>query len=69
MKKHFLAPDQKCAKRKIKRSIENKMNTQTRVNKSTYLKTGLRNQVFSNDRDELLQMMANSMGFENFGGE
>ena len=66
MKKHFLAPDQKCAKRKIKRSIENNLNTQTRVNRSTYLKTVLRNQVFSNDRDELLQMMADSIGFENF---
>ena len=69
MKKHFLAPDQKCAKRKIKRSIENNLNTQTWVNRSTYLKTVLRNQVFSNDRDELLQMMADSIGFENFGGE
>ena len=69
MKKHFLAPDQKYAKRKIKRSAENNLNTQTRVNRSTYLKTVLRNQVFSNDRDELLQMMADSIGFENFGGE
>ena len=69
MKKHFLAPDQKCTKRKRKRSIENNLNTQTRVNRSTYLKTVLRNQVFSNDRDELLQMMADSIGFENFGGE
>ena len=66
MKKDFLAPNQKCAKRKIKRSIENNLNTQTRVNRSTYLKTVLRNQVFSNDRDELLQMMADSIGFENF---
>ena len=66
---HFLVPDQKCAKRKIKRSIENNLNTQTRVNRSTYLKTVLRNQVFSNDQDELLQMMANSIGLENFGGE
>ena len=32
MKKYFLVPDQKCAKRKIKRSIENNLNTQTRVN-------------------------------------
>ena len=29
MKKHFLAPDQKCAKRKRKRSIENNLNKQT----------------------------------------
>ena len=35
-------------------SIENNLNTQTRVNKSTYLKTALRNQVFSYDQDELL---------------
>ena len=69
MKKHFLVPDQKCAKRKIKRSIENSLNTQTRVNRSTYLKIVQRNQVFSNNRDELLQMMADSIGFENFGGE
>ena len=69
MKKHFLAPDQKCTKRKMKRSIEYSLNTQTRVNRSTYLKTVMRNQVFSNDRDELLQMMADSIGFENFGGE
>ena len=69
MKKHFLAPDQKCTKSKIKRSIENNLNTQTRVNRSTYLKTVLRNQVFSNNRGELLQMMTDSVGFENFGGE
>ena len=69
MKKHFLAPDQKCAKSKIKRSIENNLNTQTRVNRSTYLKTVLRNQVFSNNRDELLQMMVDSIGFKNFGDE
>ena len=69
MKKHFLAPDQKYAKLKIKRSIENNLNTQTRVNKSTYLKTVLRNQVFSNNRDELLQMMVDSIGFKNFGDE
>ena len=55
MKKHFLAQDQKCAKRKIKRSIENNLNTQTRVNKSIYLKTALRNQVFSYNRDDLLK--------------
>ena len=30
MKKHFLVRHQKCAKRKIKRSIENNLNTQTR---------------------------------------
>ena len=66
MKKHFLAPDQKCAKRKI-RSIESNLNTQTRVNRSTYLKTVLRNQVFSNNRGELLQMMADSIGKLNFG--
>ena len=30
---------QKCAKRKIKRSIENNLNTKTWVNRSTYLKT------------------------------
>ena len=69
MKKHFLAPDEKCAKRKIKRSIENNLNTQARVNRLTYLQTVLRNQVFSNDQDELLQMMADSIGFKNFGGE
>ena len=67
--KDFLAPNQKCAKRKIKRSIENNLNTQTRVNRSTYLKSMLRNQLFSNNQDELLRMMANSIGFENFGGE
>ena len=67
MKKHFLAPDQKCAKSKIKRSIENNLNTQTRVNRSIYLKTVLRNQVFSNNRGELLQMMADSIGKLNFG--
>ena len=69
MKKHFLAPDEKCAKRKIKRSIENNLNTQAQVNRLTYLKTVLRNQVSSDDQDELLQMMADSIGFENFGGE
>ena len=69
MKKYFLAPDQKCVKSKIKRSIENNLNTQTWVNRSTYLKTVLRNQIFSNNRGELLQMMADSIGFENFGGE
>ena len=69
MKKHFLVPDEKCAKRKIKRSIENNLNTQARVNRLTYLKTVLRNQVSSDDQDELLQMMADSIGFENFGGE
>ena len=47
-------PDQKCAKSKIKRSIENNLNTQTWVNRSTYLKTVLRNQVFTNNRGELL---------------
>ena len=38
MKKYFLAPDQKCAKRKIKRFIENNLNIQTQVNRSKYLK-------------------------------
>ena len=55
MKKHFLAPDQKCAKRKIKRSIENNLNTQTWVNRSTYLKTMPRNQVSACNPDELLK--------------
>ena len=55
MKKHFLAPDQKCAKRKIKRSIENNMNKQTWINRSTFLKAALRNQVFSYYQDELLK--------------
>ena len=53
--KYFLVPDQKCAKRKIKRSVENNLNTQTWVNKSTYLKRALRNQVYSYDRDKLLK--------------
>ena len=55
MKKHYLAPDQKCAKRKIKRSVENNLNQQARVNRSTCQKTALGNQVFSYDRDELLK--------------
>ena len=69
MKKHFLMPDQKCAKRKIKRSIENNLNTQTRVNRSTYLKTALGNQVFSYDRDELLTDDGRLNRIQNFGGE
>ena len=55
MKKYFLAPDQKCSKRKIKRSIENSLNTQNWVNGLTYLKRALRNQVYSYNRDELLK--------------
>ena len=55
MKKYFLAADQKCTKRKIKRSIENNLNAQTRVNRSTYLKRVLRNQVYSYNQDELLK--------------
>ena len=69
MKKYFLAPDQKCAKRKIKRSIENNLNTETRVNRSTYLKRALRNQAYSYNRDELLKDDADSIGSENFGGK
>ena len=55
MKKHFLVSDRKFVKRKRKRSIENNLNTQTQVNRSTYLKTALRNQVFSYNQDELLK--------------
>ena len=55
IEKYFLVPDQKCAKRKIKRSVENNLNTPTWVNKSTYLKRALRNQVYSYDRDKLLK--------------
>ena len=67
MKKHFLAPDQKHTKRKIKRSIENCLNKQTQVNKSTYLKTALRNKVIT--EMSCLKTMANSIGFEKVGGE
>ena len=45
----------KYAKRKRKRSIENNLNAQTRINRSTYLKRVLRNQVYSYNRDELLK--------------
>ena len=55
MKKHFLVSDQKFVKRKRKRSIENNLNTQTQVHRSTYIKTALRNQVFSYNQDELLK--------------
>ena len=55
MKKHFLARDQKFAKGKIKKSIENNLNTQTWVNRSTCLKTALRNHVSSYNQDELLK--------------
>ena len=72
MKKYFLAPDQKCSKRKIKRSIENNLNTETLVNRSTYLKRALRNLAYSYNRDELLKdgkMVADSIGSENFEGK
>ena len=69
MKKYFLAPDQKCPKRKIKRSIGNNLTTQTRVNRSTYLNRALRNQVYSYNEMSYLKMMADSIGSENFGGE
>lgn len=55
MKKHFLVPDQKYAKRQRKRFIENSLNTQTLVHRSIYLKLALKNQVFSYNRDELLR--------------
>ena len=55
MKKHFLVSDQKFVKRKRKRSIENNLNTQTQVHRSTYIKKALRNQVFSYNQDELLK--------------
>ena len=55
MKKHFLAADQNRTKTKIKRHIKNNLNTQTWVNRSTYLKTALRKQLFSYNQDELLK--------------
>ena len=42
-------------KKKIKRSIENNLNTHAQVNWSTCLETALKNQVFNYNQDELLK--------------
>ena len=54
-KKEFSRDRSEMHLKKKKRSIENNLNTQTRVNRSTYLKTELRNQLFSYNRGELLK--------------
>ena len=67
MKKYFLAPDQKCAKTEIKRSIENNLNTETRVNISEESAEKLG--VTVTTEMSYLKMMADSIESENFGGE
>ena len=67
MKKYFLAPDQKCAKTEIKRSIENNLITETRVNISEESAEKLG--VTVTTEMSYLKMMADSIESENFGGE
>ena len=69
MRKHFFASDQKCIKIKIRISIENNLNTYTLVNRSAFLKTSLRNQVFNYNGDELLKTMVELIELENYEGE
>ena len=65
--KAFARP--KCAKRKTKRSTEYNLNTQTWVNRSTYLKK-LREAKHSVTTEmSCLNMMTDLIGLENFGGE